>query len=1013
MKSNTKIEYCFRKIILPVLVLLLFLCGIRLQAVPVAAAGEGTTVRVGYYESKDFQEGTGDTLPKKGYGYEYLQKTASYTGWKYEYVYGTWDELFEKLENGEIDVMAGVSYTEERSKKILYPDLDMIRETFYIYKDIDDTSIKSGDIASYAGKKIGAVNNSQMAESLKTWKETEHANLEICYFDSLEMCAYAFNSGTLDGFVSADNIASSYVGIVPVEKIGKEPYYLCVSRQRPELLEQLNTALLVMEEQNAECLDELRSQYSAESSVSVFLSEQEQDWMDQHPTVTVGYLDNYLPYSSSDADGNVTGLIADLMPDLFACLPGDYKPEILYQGYESHEKMIEALKKGEVDVIFPIGGETWYAEQGGYRQSSVAVNCAMDLVYSKSYNEKTTARMAVNQNNLLQYYYTVSNFPDAEIIKCNSIELCIEAVKSGKADSTVVNALRVAQLVSVKKRLLISPMSVADARCFGVLPENTGLLRILNHGISILGEDYGLTHAYQYIDGLVTYTVWDGIRDHMGIFIAGLLAVFLLIFALAAVYMYRLHRVAEIEAEQKKALEKALQKAEQANQAKTLFLRNMSHDIRTPLNGIIGMLELNGSCEDETQRKENRRKAKLEAYHLLELVDHVLEMSRLESGKIESRKEVVELEKVIQESRDIAAVQAEQADVRLEYNSHGPHPWPKVYGNYIQIGEIFQNILENAVKYNKKGGRVNWSDRIKQAADGRMVYRCCISDTGIGMKQEYLEHIFEPFSQAESGARGIYPGLGLGMAIMKSLVDQMGGTIQVESEEEVGSTITLELPFEIVTEAESENEGRERKRRANAAGNRNHGKSGWEESRKLENSQTSGSENNRTVETERKDGEKGSKALTEFLQKDSSEANAREEKDWREEQPLSGMKILLAEDNELNLEIAEQLLMEAGAEVTAVENGEQALDAYLSDPEGTYQAILLDLMMPVMNGYDAARAIRSSGRAEADSIPIAAVTAYVSEEARIESFHAGIYTFLTKPVDGEKMIWTVAGMVKR
>lgn len=962
MESKTNITQVFRRIFLYLTILLLFGCGIRFGAEPAAAADAETVVRVGYYEAKDFQEGMGDDQPKRGYGYEYLQKVASYTGWRYEYVYGSWDEMYEKLVDGEIDLMASIAYDSERSEKILYPDMEMIRETFYIYKDADDTSMQSGNIASYAGKKIGVVNNSKMAESLTAWKEAEQAKIDICYFDNLERCADAFNSGSLDGFVSADNVASSYSGIVPVEKIGKEPYYLCVAKTKPELLEQLNAALLLMEEQNGQYLDELRNQYSAESSVSVFLSEQEQDWMEVHPTVKVGYLNNYLPYSDTDAKGNATGLIADIVPDLFDALPGNYQPEIEFYGYDSHEKMIQALKEENVDFIFPVGGETWYAEQDGYRQSSVVVNCAMNLVYSKSFNENTTARMAVNRHNLLQYYYTITNFPNAEILYYDSIELCIDAVKSNEADSTIVNSLRVSQLVSAKKQLLVSPMAVSDARCFGVLPKNTGLLRVLNHGMSILGDEYGLNHAYQYLDGLLTYTLADQIRDHFGVFLAVLCFLFVVIFLLAAIYVRRLHAMAQHEAEQKKILEDALEKAEQANQAKTLFLRNMSHDIRTPLNGILGMLELNETCQDEKQRKENRQKAKTAAYHLLDLVNNVLEMSRLESGETQLGKEPVEMEKVIQEAYDIASVQAEQAGVHLLYSSSGPHPWPQVYGNYLQLSEIFQNILGNAVKYNRQGGRITWSDQMKPEGEEKIIYHCRISDTGIGMKQEYLEHIFEPFSQEKSDARGIYPGLGLGMAIVKTLVDQMGGTIAVESEEEVGSTITLELPFEMV-----QGDGKRKEM--------------WDAAEKPEQIEKS-------------------EEVSEECQKNFGKAEG-----------LAGVRILVAEDNELNLEITRAVLEEAGAEVTAVENGQEAVERYLAAPEYYFQMVLLDIMMPVMNGYEAARTIRSSGRADAGTIPMAAITAYVSEEARIESFRAGISVFLTKPLDGTKLVRTAAKMV--
>lgn len=220
-------------------------------------AKDQKTVRVGYYFSHNFQDGTDDGAPKSGYSYEYLQKLASYTGWKYEYVYGAWSDLFQDLIDGKIDLMAGIAYSEERTRLINYPSAEMLNETFYIYKDEADSSMQCGEISSYKGKKIGIVKNDQrMALALTSWKEDYGADLEIVTFDDFSECASAFNEKKIDGFVSADNAVSSYSGITPVEKIGKQPYYLCTARNRVDLLNELNMAISIVNEQDAMVIDE-------------------------------------------------------------------------------------------------------------------------------------------------------------------------------------------------------------------------------------------------------------------------------------------------------------------------------------------------------------------------------------------------------------------------------------------------------------------------------------------------------------------------------------------------------------------------------------------------------------------------------------------------------------------------------------------------------------------------------------------------------------------------------------
>ena len=913
------------------------------------AENNSETVKIGYYQAKGFQEGDGIKTLHKGYSYEYLQKIASYTGWQYEYVSGDWASLYEKLQNGQIDMLAGVSYSEERNQQILYPKQEMLKETFYIYKDSDDKSMKSANIASYKGKKIGAVEDERILSALNTWKEENHAEIEIVTYRSLEECAAAFNLRQINGFVSADNIVSEYTGITPVEIIGKQPYYLCVAKNREDLLQELDMALEIINTQDLFYLETLRSKYSADSSISVFLSLQEQEWIEEHSKVKVGYLQCYMPYSDTDKSGKATGLVADIIPDLFSALPGqDYRPDIQYEGYKSHEEMINALKTGKVDIVFPVGGQIPYAEKMRYQQSSSVVNSTMDLVYAGNSENDTDRKIAVNRGNELQYYYTVANFPEAEIVFCDSIEGCIRAVREGQADSTVINVLRSMKLIGTDNGLNIRPLPETDARCFGVAFGNTALLRLLNHGISILGEGYGLNHAYPYISALMTYTPDDFMKDHLGLISALIVGILSVIIMITVIHITFLRKTAKWEAHQNQILEDALRQAKEANRVKQAFLNNMSHDMRTPLNAMLGIIEMNRKCNDPKVLEDNLRKAKIAVYQLLNLVDNVMEMNKLENGEAEWEYAETDLKILVEEILDTAALQAGEQGIELIRESKDTKKsWPKVLADRERIREAFGRVLENAVKYNKTGGQIYWKDELHYSGENKVIYECVISDTGIGMEKEFLKHIFEPFSQEREDARTVYKGTGLGLSIARTLLQQMQGTIHIESNPDEGTTVKITILFDVATREEQ--------------------------------------------------------GGTDPNAKEYSEENL---------ENLSGTCILLAEDNELNTEIARFMLEEAGAEVVTAKNGEEAVKKYLSRPAGSFDAVLMDIMMPVMDGYEAAKAIRASGREDGETIPIIAATACVSEEARRKCIQSGMNEFLEKPLELERTVKTLLYFIK-
>lgn len=386
-------------------------------------------------------------------------------------------------------------------------------------------------------------------------------------------------------------------------------------------------------------------------------------------------------------------------------------------------------------------------------------------------------------------------------------------------------------------------------------------------------------------------------------------------------------------------LKQAVDQADRANVAKTSFLSRMSHDIRTPLNGIIGLLEIGEAHPENTKLlRENQKKMKISANHLLSLINDILQMSKLESGEVVLSEEPMNLKTLSDDVLTIVEQRAAEAGVTLEYDKSTERvAFQNIYGSPLHVRQIFLNIYGNCIKYNRLGGKVQTSCKCLGVDQEIVTYQWTIQDTGVGMSQEFIRHIFDPFAQERSDARSVYNGTGLGMAIVKNLVDKMNGTIEVKSEEGVGSTFVITLPFRLATEQSQEQQQQEREESVESAS-------------------------------------------------------------------IAGCRLLLVEDNELNVEIAEMLLEDQGAQVMVVADGQQAVDRFVSEPPGTFDVILMDVMMPVMDGLTATRRIRELDREDAKTMPIIAMTANAYDEDVKQCLDAGMNAHLAKPLQMDLVV---------
>lgn len=935
------VQTLMRKSVCAVLCLLLLLS----VALPVKAAAEtapAKVVRVGSFE--DTFNYCNEKGARKGYGYELLETLSGYTGWQFEYVTCDWSDCFEKLENGEIDIMGGISYTEDRAEEMLFSDEPMGEEKYYLYADLSRTDLSTSDYKTLNGKKIGVLMGAESEVMLTEWEEkyglkTQHVNIS-----NNEDVKQKLANHEIDCFVSLEESCWAELGISTITRVGKSSIYYVLNKDSSDLKEELDNAMRALDEEAPFYTADLCKKYFS-LDYKPILTGEEKAWLKEHGAIRMGFLTSDSGVSTYDpATGEITGTITDYIQFARDCL-GNQELEFQLAGYDDKEAELNALKSGEIDMVFHFDQSPNLAEEYRLARTNTTWTANMMVVTNKQlFIENQVNRVAVPQNKISLTRYIAFYYPQWEIVDCDTQEDAIKLVKDGQADCFITGVSSEAKY-SKNYGFYSVPLPNPTNSCFAVKSGNRSLLSILNKTIKAMPANMLTSSLAMHKSSARKVTLSEFIRDN---FFMVLLVSSIFVAVILLTILKLLHKARKAEAAARKAandtqelnakLQIAAENAESANRAKSTFLFNMSHDIRTPMNAIIGYADLaSRHLDDPAKLEKYMENIQVCGQNLLMLLNNVLDLARIENDKTEMEYSVSDVDK---DFRNCIAMFQNQADSKgqtLTVTTQLPYPY--IYADIPHLTEVCTNLVSNAVKYTGAGGTIRCDVTQKPGEkEGWCDTVVTVADNGIGMSQEFQKHIFEPFERERTSTVSKVEGSGIWMGIVKKLVELMGGTVEVESKIGVGSTFTVTIPCRIASE---------------------------------------------------------------------DEIQAKREINPSDQKCLCGTRILLTEDNDLNAEIATELLQEEGCTVDRAKDGVECVDMLEKAADGTYQLILMDVQMPVMNGYDATKKIRRMDDPQKANIPIVAMTANAFSEDKQVALDAGMNDHIAKPINMSVLVPTL------
>ena len=908
-------------------------------------------IRVGSFEDTfDYVDKNGVS---RGYGYELMQALAGYTGWKFEYVKCDWSDCFDKLENGEIDIMGDISYTDERAQRMLFSDEAMGEEKYILYADLADMDIGMSDFKSLDGKRIGVLMGTEPEIMLTQWENKNGIHTEHVNVNNNDDVEKKLANQEIDCFVSLEESIWSEQGISSITTMGKSGIYFAINKERSDIKTELDYAMRQLDQESPFFKADLYKKYFTLDYRQILTGE-EKSWLEEHGDIRIGFLNNDPAiFSRDEATEKLTGMLAEYTSYAKDCL-GNRALKFYMQEYDSYDEMTQALQNCEIDVVFYAGRNPDFAEKNGYALTNTAWTYSLMAVTDEGkFDENRVYTVAVPKEKDALKQHIAFGYPQWKLVDYDSLEDAADMVMNEKADCFLIGTSQALRYDNNRDFKSV-PLTKTMEACFAVRGGEGTLLSILNKTLKAMPSDM-LTSALAIYDSTEDkVTFGDFVKDNMFAFFVAIgffsLSIISIIFVL-------LRKARKAEAAAKLAandtqklndkLEIALKKAEDASLAKTRFLNNMSHDIRTPMNAILGYAQI---MEDELNRKEmpevseHLEKLQQSGNLLLSIINNVLDMARIESGRMELDENYCRIEDVWKSLFAVFDENAMKKNIALHYAMNVEHE--HVLTDVTKVKEILVNILSNAIKYTPAGGSVMVDvDELPCDESGYMIVKIRVSDTGIGMSQDYQTKIFEAFTREQNTTKSKIAGTGLGMSIVKKYVDLLGGTINVESELGKGSTFTVTLKHRIADE---------------------------------------------------------SYYVKKHIEEPGTGSGI-----------LEGRNILLAEDNDLNAEIAEAILERAGLKTERVEDGIQCVNRIMEMPVGTYDMILMDIQMPKMDGYKATQAIRNLPDRDKACIPIIAMTANAFVEDKRDAIAAGMNGHIAKPIQVDKLLSMLAEVIRQ
>ena len=900
-------------------------------------------VRVGFFAMDGYHMMDEDGN-RSGYGYDFLRLMARYWDADYEYIgYDkSWEDMQRMLLDGEIDMVTSARKTPDREELFDFSRPIGTSNGILTIRG-DNTAIVEGQYSTYNGMRVALLNGNSRNAEFAEYAQTKGFTYQSVYFDSTEKMAEALQNGTVDAIVTSSLRRINNERIL--EKFGSSDFYVIVKKGNTELLNQVNYAIDQMNAAEGDWKTTLYNKnYESTDAKNLEYTEEEKRIIAQYSKDNPLHIlcdPTRYPYSYTE-NGKVKGILPDYFRKIadYAGLSYEFLVPATRDEYIAYQS-----GKGTVDISIDARLDTDnYAETKGWGLTAPYITMRMARVTRKDFDGNIHVVATVDQTAAQSIEDAVA--PGAEKLMCSTRQEMMEAVRDGKADAAFVYYYMAQAFINgdTTGTMTYTPLEqpTFSYRMVVSSTENHALAGILTKAMYAMPENLVGDLAAQYTTYKATnLTFADMIRLHP--VAALLIIVFISCMAVTLIIiMSRLQTRRELQlAAQQKAEEMTTlaEQAQAASKAKSVFLSNMSHDIRTPMNAIIGFTNIALHQDSVPEIHNCLKKIEDSSDHLLSLLNDILDLSRIESGKVVFSPVPADITAVTDSAIEI--INGTLLNRSLNFEVHRePMENPYVMTEPVRIREILVNILNNAVKFTNDGGtiRLDVSNRPGADAQHRVVcYR--VQDTGVGMSEEFLTKLFDEFAQEKNDARTQYKGTGLGMAITKRYVEMMGGTIAVESKKGVGTTFTVEIPMELTSSKKVEKTKKPAKRKS-----------------------------------------------------------------------LKGIKVLLAEDNDLNAELATILLEDSEMIVTHAADGQEVVDLFANHPAGTYDIILMDIMMPKMDGLQAAKAIRAmqAERPDAEEIPIIALSANAFAEDVQTSLDAGMNGHISKPLNVAEVAKAIA-----